>query len=75
LNIALKVYQRELPVSRGSLDNSVIEMAFICLLMLVALVALSIPGLPKLLKWISGFGFVLRTLVKFWHYSFLNMFG
>ena len=46
LNIALKVYQREFPVSRGSLDNS-IEMAFIFLLMLLALVALSIPGLPK----------------------------
>jgi hypothetical protein len=75
LNIALKVYQRELPVSRGSLDNSVIEMVFIYLLMLLALVALSILGLPKLLKGISGFGFVLRTLVKFWHHSFLNTFG
>jgi len=75
LNIALKVYQRELPVSRGSLDDSVIEMAFIYLLMLLALMALSIPGPPKLLKGISGFGFVLSTLVKFWHHSFLNMFG
>jgi hypothetical protein len=71
----LEVYQRELPVSRGSLDDSVIEMAFIYLLMLLALVALSIPGPPKLLKGISGFGFVLSTLVKFWHHSFLNMFG
>jgi hypothetical protein len=75
LNIALKVYQRELPVSRGSLDDSVIEMAFIYLLMLLALVALSIPGPRRLLKGISGFGFVLSTLVKFWHHSFLNMFG
>jgi hypothetical protein len=75
LNIALKVYQRELPVSNGSFDDSLIEIALIYLLLLLALVALYIPGPPKLLKGISSFGFVLSSLAKFWHHSFMNIFG
>jgi hypothetical protein len=74
-DIASNVCQRHLPVPKGHFDEGLIEIALIYLLMPVALVAIYLPGPPKALKVISGIGFVLSSLAKFWDFSFLETFG
>ena len=75
LNIATKVYQRKLPVPRGSFDEGLIEIALTYLLMPFALMALYIPGPPNALKVVSSIGFVLGSLARFWHHAFMYTFG
>jgi len=75
LDIASNVYQGNLPVAKGHFDEGLIEIALIYLLMPVALMAIYLPGPPKALKAISGIGFVLSSLAKFWRFGFLETFG
>lgn len=58
--IALKVYQGQLPVSGGSIDLQMLEIALIYLLLPVAAWALYRPGPPKVLQAISCIGIGLE---------------
>jgi hypothetical protein len=75
LNIASNIYERQLPVPGGSIDEGLIEIALTYLLMPFALMALYLPGPPKALKVTSGIGFVLGSLARFWHHAFMYTFG
>lgn len=73
--IATNIYLKNLPVSSGRLDVDVIGIGLIYLLILLSLVAIWFQARPAMLFVITGLGFALSSLGKFWEHGFLYTFG
>lgn len=75
LDIALKIYERKLPVPEGQFDDQLLQIALIYVLMVFALVALYLPGPPKALMVISTIGFAFSYVANWWTSTFHWTFG
>ncbi len=75
LDITLRVYDGRLPAPGGGFDEGLLEIAFIYVLMMLAVAALCVPGRPRALLVISSIGFVPSLLAKFWDGTFHRLFG
>jgi hypothetical protein len=78
LDIAWNIYERKLPVRRGTLDwgsGGLLDMALIYLLMPLSAAAIYLPGPPKVLRALCAVGSIVSFEANWWRSTYLWLFG